>query len=185
MKPVKLVIAVCLVAVFSVAAADATTLMPLKLKDMARLAPVVLVGRVEKVESGFNSSRTKIYTRAEITPIEVLKGDEPGQKIVVKTIGGRVGDKVARLPGAPQFSRGEKVLVFIEPRKDNDGYNTLGLYLGKFRVFSDPQSGEEKVSRRAAEPGVTVAGADKSVVRETVYTLEEVRKLVRKSGGER
>jgi hypothetical protein len=163
----------------------ATVLIPLQIEDMARLAPVVVVGEVNRVEVNWNREKTKIYTRVLISPIEVLKGPGSPGTILIKTIGGTVGKTVAQLPGAPKFEVGERVLVFLEPREDGDGYLTLGLYLGKFKVFNDPKTGREMLLRPGLEPGVTIYRAVESNRVETVKTLDEVRALVHKAGGGR
>jgi hypothetical protein len=77
------------------------------------------------------------------------------------------------------------VLVFLEPREDGDGYLTLGLYLGKFKVFNDPKTGREMLLRPGLKPGVTIYRAVESNRVETVKTLDEVRALVHKAGGGR
>ena len=163
--------------------AGATVLLALEVEDLAVMAPVVLVGKVNAVESGWNPDRTRIHTRVLITPIEVLKGPAELGTVKVKFLGGKAGDTVASLPGAPRFEVGEKVLVFLEPRKDKDGYLPVGFYQGKFKVFTDPDTKQEMLLRDGPDLGVKLVGGAADREPETVKTLDEVRDVLRRVGG--
>ncbi|RLB59180.1 MAG: hypothetical protein DRI34_02725 [Deltaproteobacteria bacterium] len=163
--------------------ATATVLLPLTVDDLSRLAPLVLVGEVNSVKCEWNQSKTKIYTRVLVTPTEVLKGDKNPGTVTIKTIGGRVGNVVAELAGAPRFSVGERVVVFLEPRRDGDGYNTLGLYQGKFELVRDQKTGQELALRPEAGRGVGFAADAATSKNENVLTLEQIRAAVRRAGG--
>jgi hypothetical protein len=162
--------------------AGATVLLALEVEDLAILSPVVLVGEVNAVESGWNPQKTRIHTHVLITPIEVLKGPADLGTVKVKFLGGKAGDTMASLPGAPRFEVGEKVLLFLEPRRDQDGYLPVGFYQGKFKVFTDPVTKGEMLLRDGPDLGVKLLGgaADRP---ETVKTLDEVREVLRRMGG--
>jgi hypothetical protein len=163
--------------------AGATVLLALELEDLAVMSPVVLVGEVNTVESGWNPDRTRIHTRVMITPLEVLKGPADLGTVKVKFLGGRVGDTVASLPGAPRFEAGERVLLFLEPRKDRDGYLPVGFYQGKFKVFTDPDTRREMLLRDGPGLGVKLVGGAADRKPETVKSLDEVREILRRVGG--
>ncbi len=157
--------------------AAATVVMQLEIEDMIPMSPVVVIGEVNKVEASFNADKTKIHTRAWITPTEILKGQKDLGTIVVKTIGGQVGDTVAVLPGAPRFEQGERVMLFLEPRKDGDGYLTIGFYQGKFKIFRDPATGKDMLLRDTPERGVSVIAKGANHYDTKVRSLAEVRAL--------
>lgn len=163
--------------------AGATVLLALEVEDLAVMSPVVLVGEVNAVESSWNPSKTQIHTRVLITPIEMLKGPSDLGTVKVKFLGGKVGDTLARLPGAPRFEVGEKVLVFLEPRKDKDGYLPVGFYQGKYKVFTDPATRKEMLLRDGPDLGVKLVGGVDDRKPETVKTLDEVRDVLRRVGG--
>lgn len=169
----------CLLAPLAVA----TVVVAMDIEDMAAVAPVVVVGEVNRVEADWNPQKTKIYTQVLITPEEVLKGPRQLGTVKLKMLGGRVGDVVADMIGAPHFEQGERVLVFLEPRKDNDGYLTIGMYQGKFKVFRDPDTGEELLLRDGPAPGVRIVGADAARGAEPALRLADVRATVREMGG--
>lgn len=165
--------------------AGATVLEPLRIEDMARLAPLVVIGEVNQVKVEINAAKTKIYTRVLVTPNEVLKGPRDTGVVTIKTVGGALADKVAELPGAPRFTPGERVLVFLEPRQDGDGYNTIGLYLGKFSVIKDPKTGQQVLYRPKPSPGVMIRRAGQDFSLDDTPTLDSVRQVVKRAGGAR
>jgi len=157
--------------------ASATVVLQLEIEDMIPMSPVVVIGEVNKVEASYNADKTKIHTRVWISPSEVLKGPKDLGTVVVKTIGGQVGDTFAYLPGAPKFTPGERVLVFLEPRKDGDGYLTIGFYQGKFKIFRDPATGRDMLLRDVPSRGVGVVAKDANHFDSKVRSLAEVRAL--------
>jgi hypothetical protein len=171
--------------VLMASATSATVLLALDVEDLAVMSPVVLVGEVNTVESGWNSDRTKIHTRVQITPVEVMKGPSDLGTVTVKFLGGKVGDTVAHLPGVPRFEVGEKVLVFLEPREDKEGYLPVGFYQGKFKVFRDPDTRKEMLLRDGPDLGVKLVGGVYDQRPETVRILDEVRSILRRVGGAR
>jgi hypothetical protein len=163
--------------------AGATVLVALEVEELAVMSPVILVGEVNTVESGWNPQKTRIHTRVLITPVEVLKGPADLGTVKVKFLGGRAGDTVAHLPGAPRFEVGEKVLVFLEPRKDRDGYLPVGFYQGKYKVFTDPATKKEMLLRDGPDLGVKLVGGASDRKPEIVKTLDEVRSVLKRIGG--
>jgi hypothetical protein len=172
-------------ALLMVPLAGATVLVALQVEDLAAMSPVVLVGEVNSVESGWNPPRTQIHTRVLISPIEVLKGPADLGTVKVKFLGGKVGDTVAQLPGAPRFEVGEKVLVFLEPRQDKDGYLPVGFYQGKYKLFTDPATKKEMLLRDGPDLGVKLVGGLGDHRPEAIKTLDEVRVILKRMGGVR
>jgi len=183
MKIKNFMVGLCFLAWLTVPAAKATTMLSFQIEDMAKLAPIVIIGEVNQVYSSFNADKTKIHTRAMISPIEILKGPADLGTVTVKIIGGQVDGKVATLPGAPKFEVGEKVLVFLEPREDGDGYLTLGFFQGKYTVFKDPKTGRDMLMRDEPGQGVKLLGGQGSHKFESARSLDEVRAVIRKLGG--
>ncbi len=160
--------------------AQATVVLSLELEDLAQLAPVVVLGEVNQVASERSPDGKRIHTRVLVTPSEVWKGSDVKGTISVKFVGGSDGDVTAHLPGAPRFAVGERVLLFLEPRQDKDGYLTLGFYQGKFSVFTDPRTKQELLLRDAPEAGVSVIAGPAGKSHDRVRTLDEARALFAK-----
>jgi len=111
----------------------------LSVEDLARGADAIVVARVVATSAAWNEGRTKIYTFTTLEVSDALKGG-PAGRVVVKELGGAVGDIAMEASGAPRFSAGEEVLVFL--RRDSEGaYRTRGLAQGKMRLLREPETG--------------------------------------------
>ena len=99
---------------------------------------VVLRAKLRRL-AAWNEARTKIYTFTTLDVSDALKGD-PARRVVVKELGGALGDIALEASGMPRFSVGEEVLVFL--RRDSEGaYRTRGLAQGKMRLLREPDTG--------------------------------------------
>ena len=72
-----------------------------------------------------------------------IKGQLPGDSLVLKELGGTVGDITQSVVGGPRFSAGERNLLFLVPADEPERYRTYALELGKVVVRNDPQSGRD------------------------------------------
>lgn len=95
---------------------------------------LIVHGLVEKVESYSDDGR--IFTKALITPIEIIKCRNCGKagKITVVVPGGEEGRFVQIAVGAPRFKSGEEVILFLEKRGGNFVVNSLSF--GKWTVIA-------------------------------------------------
>lgn len=117
---------------------------------------LVVMGKVESVESFWNDSRTKILTEARVTVSDRYKGSAPGV-VSVMQLGGVVGKVRMSVHGSLQWHEGEEVVLFLEPFR-NGSYQVAGFTQGKFNVQRDPVTGQTFVVRPATE-GVQLVGA--------------------------
>jgi hypothetical protein len=163
------------------APASTTTLLHFDIEEMTAIASVVAVGEVDSVAARWNDAHTKIYTRATITPTEVLKGGSGLGALTVKMIGGRVGRDTAQMPGTPELKQGERVLVFLEPREDGDGYLIVGLFQGLFRLRKGAQ-GDELLTQDLPPRGVSLIENSATRAATRMLTLTDVRAIVRGGG---
>jgi hypothetical protein len=163
------------------APASTTTLLHFDLDELTAVATVVAVGEIAGVATGWNRDRTKIYTRVAFRPTEVLKGGRDLGPLTIKMIGGQIGQDEARLAGTPAFTTGERVLLFLEPREDGDGYHVVGLFQGVFRLRQGAR-GDELLTQDAQPRGVTLIENGSSRAATRMLTLADVRAIV-KGGG--
>jgi len=163
------------------APASTTTLLHFDIEEMTAIAAVVAVGEVDGIAARWNDAHTKIYTRVSIKPTEVLKGGDNLGPLTIKMIGGQVGEDAASLPGTPELKRGERVLVFLEPREDGDGFLIVGLFQGLFRLRQGAQ-GDDMLFQDPTPRDVTLVenGANRAATR--MLTLKDVRAIVRGGG---
>jgi hypothetical protein len=166
-----------------VAAPAATTVIEfLDVYQMSQIASVVAVGEVERIEADWNQSHSKIYTRVTVRPTELLKGDQRLGSLTIKMIGGTIGDTRVHLPGTPPFAIAERVVLFLEPRDDEDGYLVIGLFQGKFSLRQDQRGGDEMLYQDIPPRGVTIIDKPGHPASSRMFTLSEVRRIV-KGGG--
>jgi hypothetical protein len=129
----RLILITSLVAVAQ--SAQATTMIPLDLKALTERADRVVYATVESTEAHWTSSHDAIYTDVKLRVQRSFKGAaQPGELVTVRREGGTVGTIGMKVFGAPQFTPGEEVVVFVEPR---GGANwVVGMAQGKLRVIT-------------------------------------------------
>lgn len=126
-------------------AAEAGTVRAMNLQQMTERANLIFTGRVVGKRAEWNAERTRIYTYVTFEVDRYLKGGNDSSIATVRLIGGQVGRYLVRVPGAPQFTLGEDVLLFCAGEGARIP-SVLGLSLGKFTITQNP-AGERFVKR--------------------------------------
>ena len=115
--------------------AFATVVLPADFETVVTGAVVVVHGRVIEVRGELTGVRRTIESIITIAVIESLKGD-PGATVVFRVPNGQVGRYRRVLIGAPEFERGDEVVLFLRGRPP--AMPTLfGLSQGVYRVIRD------------------------------------------------
>jgi hypothetical protein len=146
-------------------------------QELGLQSDAVIRGKVLSVESFWNSSHTKVFTRARIAVDETYKGN-PRSTVDLIQLGGVVGNVKVTVHGSPRWETGEEVLLFAEPRKAGD-FQVTGFSQGKLKILRDPKTGQAYVRAQveggaellAAPPGqqtATASGAEMVPVDEFV-----------------
>ena len=157
MNPFKFAWAAIL-ALVAAAAAGAAVLPWMSLEEIAGRAEVIVLGTVESAESAWSEDGRIIVTRATVSVERALKGG-PRSRVVVETLGGRVGDQTMIASGAPVFRVGERLVLFLEPAgvsgADAAGGGAgpravVGWNLGRMIVRRDPRTGRDLVEDRTS-----------------------------------
>lgn len=118
---------------------DASTFVYMDMPELVDRSEIIIRGTVKDIESRYNEERTKIFTYTIIDVKEAIKGKSP-PVITVRTFGGRVGDVNMKVPGMPEFKKGEEVFLFL--KKNEDFYHVSGMIQGKYSIEKD-ESGKE------------------------------------------
>lgn len=113
------------------------------LKDLSNGADVILTGKVTQQISSWNENKTRIYTYATIDVSEYLKGSNSGGQVVVRYLGGEVGDIGEQYSHMPRFENKEEVLVFLKKIENGSDYKVYYGEDGKISVLQDPKTGEK------------------------------------------
>ena len=119
----------------------------LSVYELTMQAPFILHGKVKTVESKWVEGI--ICTDIEVEPIEFLKGFL-NNKIVVRIIGGEVGDVGLYATGMPLFEKDEEILIFLREHigENKSKFHVVGLSQGKFKILPHPKTGEKIAYRK-------------------------------------
>ena len=110
----------------------------LTIEDLTDSTSVVVKGRVQSVDSGWDLPAETIYTYVALEVDEVLRGQVPHDQIVIKQLGGVVGDVGLSVSGQPGFTPGEEVLVFLHVRPRDNTLQTANFWQGKWSIERRP-----------------------------------------------
>src|SRR5688500_1183326 len=94
--------------------AFATTVRKFSLSELAAHSRSIVVARVISTESRWDEREIYTYTTIQVT--DGLKGARKGQSIVLRQLGGQVGDIASIVPGMPAFKAGEEAVLFLSEK---------------------------------------------------------------------
>lgn len=139
-----------LVVIACVAAASATTVVPMSLEELTRAASNVVEAHALRSWTSWNAQHTLIYTYTIFQVSRALKGSAT-DTITVKQMGGTADGYTQKVSGVRQFQEGEDALLFVRPSIAADGtLVVVGLMQGNFRI-SHLATGETLVSNGISE----------------------------------
>jgi len=122
-----------LTALLPVARLGATTLLPADFAQMVSESQLIVHGRVVQVDGELVGSRRTIESRVTLQVLSSMKGQSAAE-LVFRVPGGRVGRYRRIFVGAPTFTAGDEVLLFLKGRAP--ALATLyGLSQGVYRVL--------------------------------------------------
>ena len=145
--------------------------------DMIIGARVIVQGKILSIESRFDEQEGRIYTYIRLKVQEVLKGQISERKIVIKELGGQVGDRLSVVYGNPEFAVGEKVLMYLDTWKDGS-LRTYQMFLGKFSIVKDQKTGHEFAVRDTGDEHVVVLPTHNGKNNTTITDRMEVSSYV-------
>jgi len=155
-KHVVQAVAVIAALLFVVDSTRATTAVMLTDEQLITSCRVILLGDVQSVKSQWDDKHLNIYTYVKVHVSRILKGHLRADQIVVKQLGGTVGDYQAVMFGAPEFRAGQRVLLFLNTSPDGT-LRAAHLFMGKYDIVDD-KAGRSRVQR-------TVDGGEVQLVR--------------------
>ncbi len=156
-KPVARASVLLLAIFFAAASARATTAVMLTDEQLVVNSRVILLGEVRSVKSQWDPAQQFISTYVKIRVQKIIKGQLQNEVIVFKQLGGRVGEDATVIFGAPEYSVGQNVLLFLETARDNT-LRVSQLFQGKYDVVTD-QAGKGRVLRRIDHDTVNILGS--------------------------
>jgi hypothetical protein len=105
------------------------------LEELSSFATLVVSGRITDVTSQWDPAVNGLYTYAAIDVDETLKGAPTGP-IVVKLLGGRLGDIEMRVEGQARLEIGATVALWLEARPRDGTLYSAGLWQGVWSITS-------------------------------------------------
>src|SRR5258708_1699020 len=116
--------------------------------ELARFSTAIVTGRVTDISTGRDINTNAIYTYVTVLVDDVLKGDIAERSIVIKQLGGEIGNEGLRVADQAAFGRGEDVLIFLATRPRDQTLYTTGLGQGKWLIERDAASGQRAATGR-------------------------------------
>ncbi len=120
-----------------------TQIIPSTLEYMTDFSDTIVVGSVEGKYSYWEGN--KIFTNVEIQVEQFVKQANGAKSTLLelKIPGGTVGDMSFHLDQAPEFSVGEKVMLFL--KIGSGAYFPYALSYGVYRIHLDDATGQELI----------------------------------------
>ncbi|MGE0825456.1 MAG: matrixin family metalloprotease [Candidatus Binatia bacterium] len=151
--------------------ASASFVIPVSEVDLTQQAKAIITGTVQNIASYWDDETGNIMTHITVSPDEVLKGQLGEGDIIIKQWGGSLGSRHMWIEGSPQFTTGEKVLLFLDQNPDGSA-GVLQLYQGKFSLFTDTDTGKEFAHRGETPIGVHVLAENKTAAEWATSTAD-------------
>ncbi|MBI4820563.1 MAG: hypothetical protein HY791_30125 [Deltaproteobacteria bacterium] len=129
-------IALALASVAVPVVAGATVMLPLSIEDMSKEALAVVRARVLQREADWDARHSRIYTHTRLEVLDTIHARASLPKeLLVRTLGGEVGEVGMKVAGTPIFADGEEVVVFLraDPEVATE-YQVIGMAQGKLHV---------------------------------------------------
>lgn len=133
-----------------------TTVLQLTEEDLVSRADLVVQGRVLEVRSFWNKEKTTIFSEARIQVEDAVVG-KASPIVIVRTVGGQVGDVRIELAGGPELKAGDRQLIFLK-RQGDGALRILGGRQGQYRIRSNAQGIEMVIPLAEGGSNLTTVG---------------------------
>lgn len=122
------------------------------LKELSMNSSDIIIVRTISINSYSKLDQKRIFTDIQLEVSDKIKGQFQKQdQLKLKFYGGTVNGITTIVVGSPQFIVGEQSLLFLfkkqSARTGKDYFVIIGLSQGKFNIFTDGLTNEEKVVR--------------------------------------
>src|SRR5712691_10302414 len=114
---------------------------------LARMSDLVATGHVTDLRTARDPANNWIYTYVTVELTDVLSGSVDSPFVVLKQLGGTVGDETMVVFDQARFSWGEDVLFFAETRPRDGSLYTASLWEGKWTVERDLKTNARVATR--------------------------------------
>ena len=162
-----------LLCAFVAATATVASARPWSIPELATGSRAVVTGRVVSVDAAWEPGVDFIYSYVTVDVEDVIAGPPLGSRIILKQLGGAVGDVALEVTDQVSFSAGERVLLFLDVRARDHTLMTSGFWQGKWLLQTDPSTGARLATRTVPAAGRSV-WAQRTEVRQLSAIVAEV-----------
>lgn len=155
--------------------AAASMVQVLDLAQMTEQADRIVVAEVVSTKSSWDPSHRTIRTTIELKVGEVWKGASAEREIIVQP-GGTVGDVEMRVHGMPEFTTGEKTLLFLAGQQAT---RVVGMSQGKRPLRWTGKQWMAEMAEHSALVRRDAQGRLQSAMPEPAMALDELRQRIR------
>lgn len=121
---------------------SALTLEKATVEELTQESTLIIHGTIDQVNCQWeNREQGNINTFITVNVLAYVKGINES-KVVVKQMGGQIGEWGDVISGTPVLQEGDEVILFLV--KNKDSYEIHSIALGVFRVYSN-DLGEKRV----------------------------------------
>ena len=103
----------------------------LTLDDLAARADFIVIGEITHITC-HEEGKGNIYTLITLSVEQTVKGKSEGE-MVIRVAGGELDGTNLVVEDAPSFQIGERAVLFLEEREDNN-FSVVGGFQGKFSI---------------------------------------------------
>src|SRR5690349_8579929 len=136
--------AACAALVLSAVALHATVVLPIEFRELVTSSTVIVHGHVTDARAAFVDDRRDVNTFVTVAADEYFKGNL-GAHVTFRVPGGQIGRYKTVFVGAPEFTEGDEIVVFLKTPAGGVPFVT-GLSQGAFRVLPDARTGRRVVT---------------------------------------
>jgi len=124
-----------LLILLTVAPVVSALMQKISVEDLIKEADVIVIGDIKEVESRWGQGRTPINTYVTLSVENYIKGGEGQETLTIITQGGSKWGFTVWVEEAPDFTKNEKVLVFL--KKAGREFSVAGWAQGKYIVENE------------------------------------------------
>jgi hypothetical protein len=141
---------------------SATVLIPAEFREIVSGSQIIVYGRVSDVRAEWTAGRRRIESIVTLQASSFYRGTA-SRTVTFRVPGGRIGRYKSVTVGAPEFTRGDEVVLFLRASGPSVP-QVFGLNQGVFRVRVDARTGRRLVTQpivmaRGTAPEVVTRGA--------------------------
>jgi hypothetical protein len=158
--------------------ASGSTFIHMSRGELTAKARAVITGEVLEVSSFWDRQGRIIVTEAMVRVEDALLGDS-ASVVAVRTFGGTVDGFTVEAHGFPVFTKGERVLLFLDDDREPDVHRVLGYQEGHYRLVLDKRTGVEMAVPTVDGEARLVTAEGRQAPAPRAIALDQLREEIR------